>query len=332
MITNFESIIKARKKIYIYGAGNYGKQVYRYLFVSGCKDRISSFVVTTSDQGNESIYGVPVVSYDSQKDSIRESIILLAMSEKTAGTVYETLRKDLQDEIYPVSRGDYLKLNELIVEKCREMPIEHNKVFFSCFMGRVYTCNCKYIAEELIRLNCNIDMVWELSDLKDDNTPQEIRTVEIGSPEHLIEWYTSKVIVCNSGLNGTMRKREGQFIIDTWHGIGPTKKMGVEANCDKDKPEVKEYFERVYEPVDLMTAASDLCDKNYRKAFLYRGEVMKCGYPRNDIFFKKDKEELKERIRNSIGIQSKELMVLYAPTYRYEQRKGGELSEMRQKV
>lgn len=328
---DWTGIVEAEKDIYIYGAGKYGMQVYRYLWLSGVGGRVKGFVVSDRTDNGDEVYGIPVIEFDNEYETIRQGLVILAMGKTASSGVYSGLKDEFKNITYVVAQGDYLQLEDLIIEECCKRPIKPNRVMFSCFMGRGYTCNCKYIAEKLKKTDGQVEIVWELSEETVCDLPQEIKTVLIGSPEYYLYWYTSKVIVCNSGLNGTMRKRHGQYIIDTWHGIGPTKKMGVETERDKDKPEVRAYFERVYDPVNLMTAASDLCVRNYRKAFLYKGEILKCGYPRNDIFFRADRDELGTAVREGLRVAEEELMVLYAPTYRYEQRTGGDLGEMRQK-
>lgn len=329
MVKRWNGICDADKKIYIYGAGNYGKCLYSYLRITNISNSITAFLVSSYKGNTLQLYGIPVLLFEDVKKGFTDrDIIIIAI--KDYNVLNNNVLCELNIPVYYLDQEFYQKIPGFICDYCKKKPLVNNKLFFSCFMGRGYTCNCKYIVQHVIESGVDVDIVWELGPGMENNLPASVRTVEIGSPEYYLEWYSSKIIVCNNGVANSMRKREGQYIIDTWHGIGPTKKIGIEVNCDKDNTEAKVFFEKIYSQVDLMTAASDLCVRNYREAFLYKGEIIKSGYPRNDIFFRKDKEQLRNKIRENIGIISSELMVLYAPTYRYEQRNGGELSDMRQ--
>lgn len=320
--------IKSNKNIYIYGAGSYGLQLFRLLGLLGAGKRIVSFLVTSTQNNKDEIYGVPVTEIESVNSNINESIVIVAI--KDSEEICKKLQEIYLSEIYYIDHDFYVTIPDLIYETCCKVPLVKNKVFFSCFMGSGYTCNCKYIAEKILESNKNIDMVWELECYGTHSLPEKIRAVVKGTPEYYSEWYSSKIIVSNSGISSSMKSREGQFIIDTWHGIGPTKKIGIDVNCDKERRETIEQFRERYKLVNLMTAASDLCIRNYREAFLYSGEIIKSGYPRNDIFFSEDYEKRRTIIRARVGIQSEELMVLYAPTFRYEQRNVLKLRSLKQ--
>ena len=52
-----------------------------------------------------------------------------------------------------------------------------------------------------------------------------------------------------------------------------------------------------------------------QRAFWYSGEILKCGLPRNDIFFNHDAEFI-QRIRNSLNVPAGNNVIMYAPTFR----------------
>jgi CDP-glycerol glycerophosphotransferase len=53
----------------------------------------------------------------------------------------------------------------------------------------------------------------------------------------------------------------------------------------------------------------------YRRSFWYKGEILECGSPRNDILIN-PKKEIGEQVRRALGIKEGVKIVLYAPTYR----------------
>lgn len=61
-----------------------------------------------------------------------------------------------------------------------------------------------------------------------------------------------------------------------------------------------------------------------RRAFGYGGEVLECGYPRNDLLYAPDRAKVAAAVRERLAIPEGRRVVLYAPTWREDQpRKGG---------
>ena len=58
----------------------------------------------------------------------------------------------------------------------------------------------------------------------------------------------------------------------------------------------------------------------FRGAFLYEGEVMEVGMPRNDRLVSQDTGEYQKTVREYYGIGEQEKLALYAPTYRNPSR------------
>ena len=66
---------------------------------------------------------------------------------------------------------------------------------------------------------------------------------------------------------------------------------------------------------NLMISNSACCSKIYRSAFLYTGEILECGYPRNDILVG-DYKKYAKKVYDFFGLPKEKKTVLYAPTYR----------------
>ena len=67
---------------------------------------------------------------------------------------------------------------EIIVES-RKLPIERNKVFFSNYDGKGYGGNCKYIAEEIMRGQYPMKLIWAVSDKNIQGIPTQIERVQL---------------------------------------------------------------------------------------------------------------------------------------------------------
>ncbi|MEK8143524.1 CDP-glycerol glycerophosphotransferase family protein [Streptomyces sp. M10(2022)] len=60
-----------------------------------------------------------------------------------------------------------------------------------------------------------------------------------------------------------------------------------------------------------------------RRAFGHTGEVLECGYPRNDLLYAADRDKVADTVRERLGIPEGRRVVLYAPTWREDRPKRG---------
>jgi CDP-glycerol glycerophosphotransferase len=64
-----------------------------------------------------------------------------------------------------------------------------------------------------------------------------------------------------------------------------------------------------------MISGSKVRTKTFRSAFSYSGPILEIGTPRNDIFFDEN-DQIIRMVKNEIGIDSDDKIVLFAPTFR----------------
>ena len=198
----------------------------------------------------------------------------------------------------------------------RLFPVQKNKIVFCNFFGNGYGDSPKYIAEKLIERNIDCRFVWLLKKelIGKAEFPEKIKTVKYGSFRSLYELATAAVWVDNSRKAYLPPKRKNQFYIQTWHS--PLRLKKIEKDAEKHLS--KTYIERSEidsANCDLMTAGNDFSYKIYRNSFWYKGEIIKCGTPRCDVFFSSS-SEIRNKINKYFGIKSDENLVLYAPTFR----------------
>ena len=116
---------------------------------------------------------------------------------------------------------------------------------------------------------------------------------------------------------------EGQIYIQTWHGDRAFKKVGY------DNPHQYTRFNRMLEEkCTLGVTGSDYGDMQFRSAFHYKGELLKVGYPRNDILLRNDPAEGRA-IREKLGLSQDVKLLLYAPTFRDTEQKNHEVQKVR---
>lgn len=195
-------------------------------------------------------------------------------------------------------------------------PIKNHRVFFISFYGKTYSDNPKAISEALYdKYGGKYDYVWAIDSKK--GIPFYIKTCKYGTIKMMYYMSTSKVWVSNFCLPKGTYKKKSQFYIQTWHGDKAFKKIL------HDVPSRDGFDKWLFETdkADLMVAGSEYGERQYRTAFLYKGDVLKCGTPRNDLFFK-DTTELQKKIRKEFDCNENDRIVMYAPTFRRNNRDG----------
>lgn len=122
----------------------------------------------------------------------------------------------------------------------------------------------------------------------------------------------AKYIFTDTSFPLEYAKKDGQVIINTWHGT-PLKKMGchdpqlsyVMGNVQKSQLQA-DYL--VYPSVYM----KEIMFSAYCMERNYKGKVLYSGYPRNSVFFHKEKGE---SLRKKLGLQGKRIYA-YMPTWR----------------
>ena len=212
-------------------------------------------------------------------------------------------------------RGLIVALSKTILKSLLFLfPIKKNKIVFINFNGRGYGCNPKYIAEEILSHDLDFDLVWPVNDMN-DTFPQGIRKVEYRpNIKYFYEVATAKVIVTNVKNDLGLFKKKGQYVIQTWHGSMGGKRAEGDA-LDTLSPQYIKESRHNSKQTDLFLSNSRALSDYYRKAFWCECEIMECGSPRNDIFFR-DNASVNAKVREFFGISPNSKIALYAPTFR----------------
>ena len=299
------------EKIVIYGAGTISNILYFYLKFNNLSSKVKYFIVSTMGNNPSKRNGIEVIEVKDAPVSEEGVLVLVATQKIIHNEIVNTLQEYACKNYYCV---DEKKLLDGLYNNFYTDSIQNNKILFINMKGMGYGCNPKYITQKLIELDTDkkLDIVWAVSD-KTDEFPSEVRTVEYESLDYYHELTTAHVWVDNMRKNSDIRKREGQYYIQAWHGAAPIKKV------EKDAEDVlPDYYianaKRDSEMADLFISGSEFYTDLYRSSFWYSGEIMRTGLPRQDVFFKK--EGIREKVYHYYGIDNELSMVLYAPTFR----------------
>lgn len=202
----------------------------------------------------------------------------------------------------------------------RNAEVCKNKIFFFTFQGD-YTCNPKYICEELLRQGIDCDIIWGVRLLtlnKAYELPRKLRLVDRYTIKFYEEMATSKIWILNSVevFKNPLYKKDNQILIETWHGSLGLKRFDKQVNEGKAWVKAAELCGQM---ADYCISNSDFENGVYRGTFWKKTEILKYGHPRNDILFVQG--EAKDRIISEIKKRYDETeedvrYILYAPTFR----------------
>ena len=195
----------------------------------------------------------------------------------------------------------------------RKGEIQNNKIFVMTY-DNSFTCNPKYIVEELLRRNLPVDIVWVV-DKKTMNSyfPQRVRKVMHGSYEMFEEQASAKIWIDNA-LNCVwfeMPKKKKQIYFNTWHGSMGIKRLNGNKtwlwharNCNKK--------------TDFCITNSTFEENVFHDTFWPDVTYLRFGHARNDILFAdgKKKDMIDRKVRKFYNVPDDAQICMYAPTFR----------------
>ncbi|NUR87826.1 MAG: CDP-glycerol glycerophosphotransferase family protein, partial [Nonomuraea sp.] len=193
----------------------------------------------------------------------------------------------------------------------REEPLQ-DAVFFDSYTGKQFSDSPKAIHDELVRRGLPLELRWNVRDGQVE-LPATATPVRMYGAEYYQALARSRFVVTNAHLPVWFRRREGQVVVQTWHG-STLKRIGYD--IEDVQFARSDYHERLAVEVpqwDYLLSPSPWCTPILRGAFRFGGEVLETGYPRNDVLFD---PELGAEVRRRLGIPDGKRIVLYAPTWR----------------
>ena len=208
----------------------------------------------------------------------------------------------------------------LLVE--REAEALRPAVFMESFGGRSGGDNPAAICEDLAAHDVRAPLWWSVVD-GTVPVPSGAVLVVVGSQEWVEALRTSRVIVTNDHLPDWFSKREGQHLLQTWHGT-PIKKLLHDAAPGSVSLRYQRLMARQVPQWDLLLAQNREAEQRLRRALGYGGQVRVGEYPRNVRLL--GGIEVGRRVRSDLGIGEEQQVILYAPTWRERLRHPGGLA------
>jgi CDP-glycerol glycerophosphotransferase len=198
------------------------------------------------------------------------------------------------------------------------LPVKKNLAVFEAVEGRQYGDNPRYVYEEVRRQRLPLDVVWSYSRNR-PGFPSDARLARRGSWRYVWSMARARYWVDSHNVPSLYGKRRGNRYLQTWHGqtlktIGfdvPTLRLATS--------DVQRKHQAMVDRWDVLVSPSAEFERTFVPANNYRGEVLHCGYPRNDALVRSAEPEQVEaarRVRQKLDIPDGRKVLLYAPTYR----------------
>ena len=213
-------------------------------------------------------------------------------------------------------------INRAAKKIMNQTEIEPNKIAIMTNTYR-YSCNPKYIYEELIRQRLNYKIVWVVNrkNAKKLGYPDNVRTVSLNSRKGLREIYSAKLWLDNGiAFSNHFDKKEGQIHLQTMHGSLGIKRLDNAVLCRNERgPSGQRVVYRESNETDYVITNSQFEEDVFRTVFWKNTPMVRLGHARTDVLFEKDEyrvEEIREVLLKRYGIPKDKKLVLYAPTHR----------------
>lgn len=209
--------------------------------------------------------------------------------------------------------------HSLAYRVCRIFPIDRNRVTVVTFEGRGgFTCNPKYIVEEMHRRNPDLEIYWLVNNME-KQFPEYIKKRKETLWNRAYYLSTSKLWIDNYRKPLGTLKRKGQYYINTWHaGLG-LKNIGMWRGKGFSKI-AHLVSKKDSELIDYVVTDSEWAKEYFVKGLVYDGSIKVIGQAREDILYG-DRSEIKHRVKQAYNISDDTKVVLYAPTFREKGQK-----------
>lgn len=203
----------------------------------------------------------------------------------------------------------------------RILPLRKNVIVFQSNLGRNYTGNPKSIYEEMVRKGMDLRYrCYYLLDQPDIKIPGNGKTVRNSRLKYYYLMAVAGIWISDTRFPNYIIKRKGVKYLQTWHGT-PLKKLALDMDHismagEESLDKYKENFRTNTKTWDYLIAQNEFSSEIFKRAFDFHGTMLKTGYPRNDVLFKRNTNEDIIAIKKKLSLPLDKKILLYAPTWR----------------
>ena len=279
---------------------------------------------------------VPPVRGDQRKPVATSPLFVTVTSEATQPMLHDVtgpmvtgrlhrsgghdLKLQLETPIAPQDRGPYAKYRGLSRFGEGAIVEPENSVFMRVNAGYGANDSALYLQREIERRGLNWTVYWGVRNMSVQVPPGGIALVD-GQQAWYEKLARSRLVINNYGGIWRYPHHPHQLYLQTWHGT-PYKSIG-RSEVRHQGGSASDYSRVTRESAewDFLLSPNPYCSQIFPREFDYSGPLLATGMPRND-FAATATETDQEEIRERLGIPLNAKVVLYAPTFRDNQRKG----------
>ncbi len=202
-----------------------------------------------------------------------------------------------------------------------EGPVDPRLVYFQSFLGQSPTDHPAAIQTELHRSLgergiSGVRTLWAVADAS-VRVPEGAEPVLMRSQEWYDALARSAWVVTNIELEPWFTRREGQEVLETYHGY-PSKAMGLSQWRSRGltPSHQRQMLQRTSGTWNNLLTPIPEMDHYYRENYEFEGRILSLGYPRDDALVSPTRDEQRRAVRRRLGIGENQSAVLYAPTWR----------------
>ena len=196
--------------------------------------------------------------------------------------------------------------------------VKNNRIVLFNNLGGKYADNPKYIAEFLVnKYQEKFQIIFSVDDVKKHKYlgQKNIIPVQNNSFRYYCYALSSKVIVTNNGGISYLPLRKKQYVINTWHGGGAYKTVGIHSISNSSWLYKKDMQLSAKKTNCFLSTTRRFTEKTSEALLIPQDKFWEIGMPRNDILIRGDKA-IQKKIRCKLGLKENEKLVLFAPTFR----------------
>ena len=198
------------------------------------------------------------------------------------------------------------------------LPVKKNRVMFYVHDRKGFTCNPRYIAEELVKkYGKRAEIIWATShpDTCDDIKALGIEVVDSGSSKQFFKYLRTRFFVTNDAFPVWALHRPNQKWMNTWHAGMNYKHIGYDYLMPMSKVHAKLFRKKNRTPNFYLSGSKFFTDDTSKSFYFKKKIFVPTGLPRNDLFFK-DRPDITEKVRKFYNLDDDVRTILFAPTFR----------------
>lgn len=235
---------------------------------------------------------------------------------------------------YEYTKGTGFKLRAIYAKYLKKLEVDDKVILYESYHGKNMTGNVYALYKKLSThpKYSSYTHVWAVDNLKNPcidtfMDKDRVKIVAVHSKAYVKYLATAKYLINNTSFPYYFQKRKEQVYINTWHGT-PLKTLGKDvkgATVSQHANIARNLLHTDYLLAPNKFTAEKLLDSHDING-LYNGYIVDSGYPRIDLTFHTNPNEIKDLLK----INKNKKVILYAPTWRgqSENRLSGEVEKL----